>query len=83
MGSPLRFAPCVPHWLMLQREAVMQIDDLIRKCVVFLGHPAGDRFAGSGTGFLVSLTVDEFDFRYIVSAPSKTEVVLRLCVHIF
>ena len=47
-----QFAPALPRWVLLEREAAMQVDDLIRKCVAFLGVPApnGD-FIGYGTAF--------------------------------
>jgi hypothetical protein len=46
----------------------MQISDLIRNCSVFVGETKGDHFYAGGTGFVVSLTVDELDFRYVVTA---------------
>jgi hypothetical protein len=64
----MRLAPCIPHWLTLEREAEMQIDDLIRNCAVFIGDTKGDQFYADGTGFLCSLTIDDFDFRYVVTA---------------
>jgi hypothetical protein len=68
MPPPVRLAPCVPHWLTLEREAEMQISDLIRNCAVFIGETTGDHFYAGGTGFVVSLTADELDFRYVVTA---------------
>jgi hypothetical protein len=75
MITPMRLAPCIPHWLTLEREAQMQIDDLIRNCAVFLGNNVGDQFYAEGTGFLCLLTIDECDFRYVVTArrPGRLE----------
>ena len=68
MNSPMRLAPCIPHWLTSEREADMQVDDLIRNCVVFIGNEIGDQFHAEGTGFFGSLTNDDYDFRYVITA---------------
>jgi hypothetical protein len=46
----------------------MQIDDLIRNCVVFIGNEVGDQFHAEGTGFLAALTSEEYDFRHVITA---------------
>jgi len=68
MGTPMRRAPCIPHWLTLEREAEMQVDDRIRNCAVFVGNLAGDQFDATGTGFVASLTIEGLDFRYVITA---------------
>ena len=56
----------------------MQIDDVIRNCVSFIGDVVGDQFHAEGTAFFCSLTVDDYDFRYVITArhviwPGKLE----------
>ncbi|GIK82509.1 MAG: hypothetical protein BroJett024_36140 [Alphaproteobacteria bacterium] len=46
----------------------MQVDESIRKCVVFLGQPAPHGFVGHGTGFSVVIDDGEHSFFYIISA---------------
>ncbi len=57
----------------------MQVDDFIRKCVVFLGTPAQHGFVGYGTGFTVVIEQGQYSFFYVISArhvvwPHRTEV---------
>jgi hypothetical protein len=68
MTAPSRVAPCVPHWLAAEREGALQINNVILKSIAFLGAPTSDHFAVDGTAFLVSITVDNYDFRYFVAA---------------
>jgi hypothetical protein len=63
-----RAVPCIPLWLALEREADMQIDDRIRKCVAFLGKADGDYFYASGTGFFATLRINNYVFQYFLTA---------------
>ena len=62
-----RLAPAVPHWITMEREAEMQIDEGILKCSVFLGAPNERGFGAEGSGFFVYLTEEELDFTYVVT----------------
>ena len=57
-----------PRWVRLEREILMQVDDYIRKSVVFLGMPEAHGFVGHGTGFLVAIDEGEHSFFYVISA---------------
>jgi|ERR1700730_7069528 len=46
----------------------MQVNDVLLKSIAFLGEPTSDHFAVGGTAFLVGITVDDYDFRYFISA---------------
>jgi hypothetical protein len=46
----------------------MQVDDYIRKSVVFLGMPEAHGFVGHGTGFLIAIDEGEHSFFYVISA---------------
>jgi hypothetical protein len=46
----------------------MQVDDYIRKSVVFLGMPEAHGFVGHGTGFLIAIDEGEYSFFYVISA---------------
>lgn len=61
-------APCTPHWLTVEREAAMQIDDRILNCTAFLGLVSGDQFHAEGTGFFAGIQNDNYDFIYLVTA---------------
>ena len=61
-------APCVPTWVMMEREADMQVDARTMKSVVFLGEPAGNGFRADGTAFFLSVTEEDAkEFVYLVS----------------
>lgn len=65
---PTETAPCVPTWVMMEREAAMQIDATTMKSVVFLGEPADSGFRAVGTAFFLSVTEeDSKDFVYLVA----------------
>lgn len=65
MGIPL--APAVPRWVMLQREAAMQVDEGMLKCSVFLGTPNERGFAADGSGFFMFVSEEEMDFTYVIT----------------
>jgi hypothetical protein len=52
MLTPMRFAPCVPHWIMIQRETEMQIDDQCVHFTAFVGVTTTQGFYPEGTFFL-------------------------------
>ncbi len=61
-------APCVPTWVMVEREAAMQVDTRTMKSVVFLGEPAVNEFRADGTAFFLSVTEEDAkDFVYLVT----------------
>lgn len=68
MGGPLRLAACIPHWLALEREAAMQVDDRVIHCVAFLGEQSPIGFIAEGTCFFICIIEDELNFTYIVTA---------------
>jgi hypothetical protein len=68
MLSPMRLAPCVPHWLMIQREAEVQIDDQFVHCAAFVGVDTARGFRPEGTCFFVSIYEEEQTFTYAVTA---------------
>ena len=43
----------IPRWLWLAREGEMEIDNLVRKCVAFVGMPIGGGFDVAGTAFFL------------------------------
>jgi len=61
-------APCAPLWVMLEREAAMQIDEEILACVGFIGEPSEQGFVAAGTCFFVYLVEETESFQYIVTA---------------
>src|SRR5271169_6674101 len=69
MSAPMRLAPCVPHWVMAQRETEMHIDNQFVHCSAFLGMPLTDgRFHVEGTGFFYRIDEGGLIFSYLISA---------------
>lgn len=64
---PVALAPCVPNWVRLEREEIMQVDKRVLRSVVFLGVPVGDAFSADGTGFFFRITEEDEAFSYIVT----------------
>lgn len=62
-------APMAPLWLMLEREAEMQIDKFILHSTVFLGTPLEHGFYAEGTAFYVSVPLEDEGvvFAYLVT----------------
>jgi len=53
---------------MLEREAGMQVGDIVRKCVAFIGFRTPHGFQVEGTGFHFVTAVDETHWEQIVTA---------------
>jgi hypothetical protein len=68
MGNPMRLAPCVPHWVMIQREAEMQIDSDFIHCAAFVGNQTERGFRAEGTCFFVNVVEENHIFPYAVTA---------------
>jgi hypothetical protein len=65
---PPALAPCVPHWVALEREARMQIDPGILNTVGFIGEPTGQGFDARGTCFLLRVVDEAEAFTYLITA---------------
>ena len=74
MSLPMRLAPCVPHWMMILREADMQIDSQFIHSAAFIGVQTERGFRAEGTCFFINVTEEEQTFPYIVTAGHDTVV---------
>jgi hypothetical protein len=69
LTAPLRLAPCVPHWVIIQREADMHIDGQFINCVSFIGKQTEVGFYAEGTCFFLQVVEEEHMlFTYAVTA---------------
>lgn len=68
MPAPMRLAPRVPHWIMIQREAEMQIDSRLIHCVSFVGKKTELGFYAEGTCLFLQVIEENFSFTYAVTA---------------
>jgi hypothetical protein len=68
MPTLVRYAPCVPHWVMIQREAKMQIDDQFIHCAGFIGYQTERGFKADATCFFMSVIEDNHTFAYAITA---------------
>ncbi|MDE2104694.1 MAG: hypothetical protein KGL39_46085 [Patescibacteria group bacterium] len=66
--SDMGFAPCIPLWLVVERDAEMQIEEQILKCIGFIGESSPAGFVADGTCFLVRVTEEGEWFAYLVTA---------------
>ena len=68
MAAPMRLAPCVQHWVMIKREAEMQIDGQFIHCAAFVGKKTELGFYAEGTCFFLQIIEDDWVFTYAITA---------------
>lgn len=61
-------APCLPSWLVHERERDVQIDEGVVNCVGFIGQQSKTGFIADGTCFCVSYEIENESFFYLVTA---------------
>jgi hypothetical protein len=60
-------APCALEWLILERQANMQVHELMLSGAAFIGTPTERGFNAEGTGFFLSVTQDGLAFTYLIT----------------
>ena len=68
MNAPMRLAPCVPRWLMMELVKEMQMDEEIAACIGFIGINSERGFIADGTCFFVQFPEETEAFLYMVTA---------------
>lgn len=60
--------PCLPLWVLREREGLMQVVEQITHCVGFIGMPTERGFLATGSCFFVQWTEETEAFIYMITA---------------